>query len=105
LEELRTHFLENSIGGTKIAFGNFVKFGGRVIMHHGSHLIDEYIYIYIYIGIMHVIVEGVYFPIFYLDNDLPLCGVDDAIVILYNAFRNKPLHIINRKYLMHVLYF
>ncbi len=54
---------------------------------------------------MHVIVEGVYFPIFYLDNDLPLCGVDDAIVILYNAFRNKPLHIINRKYLMHVLYF
>jgi hypothetical protein len=101
LEELRTHFLENSIGGTEIAFGNFVKFDGGVIMHHGSHMIDEYIYI----GIMHVIVEGVYFPIFDLDNDLPLCGVDDAIVILYNAFRNKPLHIINRKYLMHILYF
>jgi hypothetical protein len=45
LEELRTHFLENSIGGTEIAFGNFVKFGGGVIMHHGSHMIDEYIYI------------------------------------------------------------
>jgi hypothetical protein len=99
LEELRTHFLENSTGGTQIAFGNFVKFGGGVIMHHGSHMIDEYLYI----GIMHVILEGAYFPIFYLDNDLQLCGVDDAIVILYNAFRNKPPHIINRKYLMHIL--
>ncbi len=77
LKELGTHFLENSIGGTQIAFENFVKFGCGVIMHHGSYMIDEYLYI----GIMHVILEGAYFSIFDLDNDLPLCEVGDAIVI------------------------
>jgi hypothetical protein len=99
LEELGTHFLQNSIGGTQLAFGKLVKFGGGVIMHHGSHMIDEYLDI----GIMHEILEGACFPIFDLDNNFPLCEVDDAIVILYNAFKNKPLHIINRKYLMHIL--
>jgi hypothetical protein len=63
------------IGGTQIAFGSFVKFGGGMAKHHGNSMIDEYLYV----GITQVTLKGVHLLVLEPDNDPPLYRVDDAI--------------------------
>jgi len=61
------------IGGTQIAFGSFVKFGGGMAKHHGNS------HEYLYVGITQVTLKGVHLLVLEPDNDPPLYRVDDAI--------------------------
>jgi hypothetical protein len=79
----------SSNGKKNYAIGNFIKFGGPMVVHHNLQMLEDFLLV----GITSFLIKGVHLPCLEVSHDPPLHTIDEAVGIHCNVALETSLFI------------